>query len=97
MVRARPLTGVFNDTSDRVGAWVLPDVQSVGIRPPHGGYVRLKRILAGDEPVWEGVYELPAWYGEGRYTFRFLAVDAARNTFTRELSVKVPAPAEAAR
>ncbi len=98
VVRARPLSGVFDHASDRVGAWILPDVQSVGIRPPHGGYVRLKRILsAGDEPVWEAVYELPAWYGEGRYTFRFLAVDAARNTFSREVSVRVPAASVAAR
>ncbi len=98
--RARPLSGVFEDSSDRVGAWVLPDVQSVGVRPPQGGFVELHQKLTtnGDQgPIWEGSYEVPPWYEPGRYTFRFLAIDAARNSFSRALSVRLPAEQVAAR
>ena len=90
--RARPLSGVFSVNSERVGAWVLPDVQSIGVRPPQGGFVELHRRvnMAETEEVWEGRYELPAWYTPGSYTFRFLAMDAARNSFSQEVSVRVP-------
>ncbi len=90
--RARPLSGVFEASSERAGAWVLPDVQSIGVRPPQGGFVELHRRLAtGDGSLWEGRYEIPAWYQPGRYSFRFMAVDAARNSFSRELSVRLSA------
>ncbi len=98
--RARPLSGVFEASSERAGAWVLPDVQSIGVRPPQGGFVELHRRLAtgGEQrPIWEGRYELPSWYRPGSYTFRFLAIDAARNSFSRALSVRLPAEQVAAR
>ncbi len=99
--RARPLSGVFEASSDRVGAWVLPDVQSVGVRPPQGGFVELHRRLGAagkdGQPIWEGRYELPSWYRPGNYTFRFLAIDAARNSFSRTLSVRLPAEQVAVR
>lgn len=95
--RARPAGGVFDPASDRVGAFVLPDVRTVGVRLPHGGFVVLERRLGSAEgPLWEGGYDLPAWFRPGRYTFRFLAMDEARNTFTRELAVRLPESAEAA-
>ncbi len=94
--RARPLSGVFDALSDRVRtadvrAVVLPDVMSLVVRPPQGGYVVLRQNVL-EEPdgvVWEGTYDLPDWYRPGRYTFRFLAMDAARNTSTREVVVDV--------
>ncbi len=90
--RARPRSGVFDVDSERVGAWILPDVQAIGVRPPQGGFVQLHRRVsaAESEEVWEGRYRLPAWYEPGRYTFRFHAMDAARNSFTREVSVRLP-------
>ena len=90
--RARPLAGIFEANSERVGAWVLPDVQSIGVRPPQGGFVELHRRIAsaGTDEVWEGRYEIPAWYQPGHYSFRFMAVDAARNSTSHELSVRVP-------
>ena len=89
--RARPLSGVFEDSSERVGAWVLPDVQSIGVRPPQGGFVELHRQLAtaGEGSVWEGRYQIPAWYTPGSYSLRFMAVDAARNSYSREVSVRL--------
>ncbi len=89
--RARPLSGVFEDSSERVGAWVIPDVQSIGVRPPQGGFVELHRQLAtaGEGSVWEGRYQIPSWYTPGSYSFRFMAVDAARNSYSREVSVRL--------
>jgi hypothetical protein len=40
--------------------------------------------------AWCGTYELPSWYRGGSYTFRFLAIDRARNSFSTEIAVEVP-------
>ena len=78
---------------DDVFAMVIPDDLQVVVRPPQGGYVTLTPRVAPDEPagkVWTGTYELPSWYGGGSYTFRFLAIDKARNSFSAEIAVDVP-------
>jgi Ca-activated chloride channel family protein len=92
--RATPLGGVFDETAEGIQALVLPDVLSVLVRPPQGGYVALERNDTPAGPVWEGTYDLPAWYRPGRYTFRFLAMDVARNTCSREIPIQVSAPVE---
>jgi len=91
---ARPLGGVFDETGDGIQALILPDVLSVLVRPPQGGYVSLEMTDTATGPVWEGTYDLPAWYRPGRYTFRFLSMDVARNTDSREVPVMIPAPGE---
>ena len=95
---ATPVGGVFDSLSFRSPsegalAFVIPDVISVVVRPPQGGYVVLRRVLETNDEmsaVWRGDYELPEWYRPGRYSFRFLAVDAARNTFSRSVAVEIP-------
>ena len=96
--RAVPVSGVFENTIPAatrgdVFAAVIPDVMSVILRPPQGGYVVLERQPSPDSPVgwaWVGTYDLPDWYRAGTYRFRFLAMDEARNTFSTEVEVVVP-------
>ena len=63
------------------------------VRPPQGGYVVLTpqpepELQAG--LVWTGTYDLPSWYREGSYAFRFLAIDKARNSTSTEIVIRVP-------
>ncbi len=96
--RAVPVSGIDEPTAaanrnDGVYAMVIPDALQVLIRPPQGGYVVLTpepapELRAGR--VWTGTYELPSWYRGGSYTFRFLAIDKARNSFSTEIAVNLP-------
>jgi hypothetical protein len=72
---------------------VIPDDLQVLIRPPQGGYVVLSPQVEPEAragQAWTGTYELPSWYGGGSYTFRFLAIDKARNSFSTDVAVDVP-------
>jgi Ca-activated chloride channel family protein len=85
--------GSVEHLSGEVFAVVIPDAPKVLVRPPQGGYVVLEPRPSSDAPagrIWTGTYELPSWYASGSYTFRFLAMDEARNTFTTEIAVRVP-------
>ena len=96
--RAVPVGGVdgpapVENHRDGVSAMVIPDALQVLVRPPQGGYVVLAPKPAPGERagrVWTGTYELPTWYRGGSYTFRFLAIDKARNSFSTQISVDLP-------
>ena len=96
--RAIPVGGIdepvaFRAHRDDVFAVVIPDGLQVLVRPPQGGFVALSPHPApevGSGQVWTGTYELPSWYRGGNYTFRFLAIDKARNSFSAEIAVDVP-------
>lgn len=86
---AVPLSPVFDTSNRETGGVVLPDILSVLVRPPHGGYVVLSQNDTPEGPVWEGSYVLPAWYRSGTYTFRLMATDIARNIQVKEKKVSV--------
>ncbi len=96
--RAVPAGGVDEPVAasslrDDVFAVVIPDDLQVLVRPPQGGYVILSARYEPESPagrVWTGTYELPSWYRGGSYTFRFLAIDRARNSFSTEIAVEIP-------
>jgi len=83
----------LNGRRDDVFAMVIPDALQVLVRPPQGGYVVLTPQPAPELQaglVWTGTYELPSWYREGGYAFRFLAIDKARNSTSTEIVIRVP-------
>ena len=83
-------------SADGVQVEVIPDLLSMVVRPPQGGYVSFRQDPR-DPAVWTATYELPAWYAPGIYRFRFLAMDVARNTFADEIAVRIPAAVTARR
>ena len=96
--RAVPVSAIDEPTIARgegedVFAMVIPDPLQVIVRPPQGGYVVLKpQPVTGSTGgrVWTGTYDLPSWYRAGSYTFRFLAIDKARNSTSTEIVIRVP-------
>lgn len=96
--RAVPVRGVeprrrMEGGRSDIAAVVIPDELRLLVRPPQGGYVSLEPVQSAGSPsglVWIGSYELPDWYRAGSYTFRFLAIDGARNTSSTSVVVDVP-------
>jgi Ca-activated chloride channel family protein len=89
-------TDLGNRDADGIQVNVIPDLLSMVMRPPQGGYVQFRQD-AEDTARWTAAYELPPWYAAGRYRFRFLAMDVARNTFSEVVTVRVPGPLQARR
>jgi Ca-activated chloride channel family protein len=82
--------------SDGAQVSVIPDLLSMVVRLPQGGYVVFRQDPSSPS-VWTASYDLPQWYEPGRYRFRFLAMDVARNTYSEVVGLLVPGPMQARR